>query len=64
MDMTPQEIAGTTFSEVKKGFDPEVVRLFQLDAARSLEAAQSQAALMEQRARAAMATPSTSRRRG
>jgi DivIVA domain-containing protein len=55
MDMTPQEIAGTTFRVVKRGFDPEEVRLFQLDAARSLEAAQSHAALMEQRARAAVA---------
>jgi len=55
MDMTPQEIAGTTFRVVKKGFDPEEVRIFQLDAARSLEAAQTQAAMMEQRARAAVA---------
>src|SRR5262249_19303429 len=55
MDMTPQEIAGTTFRVVKKGFDPEEVRSFQVEAARALESAQSQASLMEQRARAAVA---------
>ncbi len=55
MEMTPQEIAGTTFRVVKKGFDPEEVRAFQMEVARALEDAQNQASLMEQRARAAVA---------
>mgnify|MGYP000564593463 CR=1 FL=1 len=55
MEMTPQEIAGTTFRVVKKGFDPEEVRAFQVEAARALDEAQNQASLMEQRARAAVA---------
>jgi len=55
MEMTPQEIAATTFRVVKKGFDPEEVRAFQMDVAHALEAAQTQTSMMEQRARAAVA---------
>lgn len=58
MDMTPDQLANTSFRVVRRGFDPDEVQSFQMEAARALDAAQQYAALMEQRARAAIARAS------
>lgn len=55
MELTPDQIANATFRLVRKGFDPDEVQAFQVEAARALDQAQQYGALMEQRARAAVA---------
>ena len=54
MDESPQAVAATTFRIVKKGYDPDEVRTYLGEVARSLTAAQEHAASMEQRARQAV----------
>jgi len=58
MDMSPDQLANASFRVVRRGFDPDEVQAFQIEAARALDAAQQYAALMEQRARAAIARAS------
>jgi len=55
MELTPDQIASASFRLVRKGFDPDEVQAFQQEAARALDQAQQYGALMEQRARAAVA---------
>lgn len=55
MDDSPQAVAGTTFRIVKKGYDPDEVRTYLGEVARSLSSAQEHAASMEARARQAVA---------
>lgn len=55
MEITPDAIASASFRLVRRGFDPVQVQAFQLEAARALDQSIQYAALMEQRARAAVA---------
>jgi cell division septum initiation protein DivIVA len=55
MDVSPSNVAGATFSIVKKGFDPDEVRNFLGQVSQSLSQATDHAATMEQRARQAVA---------
>ena len=55
MEMTSQEVRATGFRVVKKGYDPDEVDAFKDRVAGAVEQAQSQAAAMEARARAAVA---------
>ncbi len=55
MDVTPDQFVSATFSIVRKGYDPGEVQAFQQDAAAALHEALQYAALMEQRAKAAVA---------
>lgn len=55
MDMSPQGIRSVEFKTVRKGADPEEVRVFLNDVADELERAQNQSSAMEARARAAVA---------
>jgi cell division septum initiation protein DivIVA len=54
MDVSPSNVAGATFSIVKKGFDPDEVRNFLGQVSQSLSQATDHAATMEQRARQAV----------
>lgn len=55
MDISAQTIRTAEFTTVKKGYDPDEVDAFRDEVAAAFEAAQSQAAAMESRARAAVA---------
>jgi DivIVA domain-containing protein len=55
MEMNPQRVRSAEFKTVRKGVDPEEVRVFLDDVASELERAQNQATAMEARARAAVA---------
>ncbi|MEI7546777.1 MAG: DivIVA domain-containing protein [Actinomycetota bacterium] len=55
MELSAHAIRGTEFKTVKKGYDPDEVDAFKDEVAAVVEAAQSQAAAMESRARAAVA---------
>jgi len=55
MDISAQAIRTAEFKTVKKGYDPDEVDAFRDEVAAAFEAAQSQAAAMESRARAAVA---------
>ncbi len=55
MEMNPQRVRSAEFKTVRKGADPEEVRVFLSDVADELERAQNQSTAMEARARAAVA---------
>ena len=55
MEMSPQRIRNADFKTVRKGADPDEVRVFLDDVADELERAQNQSTAMEARARAAVA---------
>ena len=55
MEMTPQRVRGAEFRTVRKGADPDEVKVFLNDVADELERAQNQSTAMEARARAAVA---------
>ncbi len=55
MEMSPQSVRGAEFKTVRKGADPDEVKVFLSDVADELERAQNQATAMEARARAAVA---------
>jgi DivIVA domain-containing protein len=55
MEMNPQRVRSAEFRTVRKGADPDEVRLFLNDVADELERAQNQSTAMEARARAAVA---------
>lgn len=55
MDMTPQRVRTAEFRTVRKGLDPDEVRVFLAEVADELERAQNQSTAMEARARAAVA---------
>jgi cell division initiation protein len=55
MEMSPQRVRSAEFKTVRKGADPDEVRVFLNDVADELERAQNQSAAMEARARAAVA---------
>jgi DivIVA domain-containing protein len=55
MEMNPQRVRSAEFKTVRKGADPDEVRLFLGDVADELERAQNQSTAMEARARAAVA---------
>jgi len=55
MEINPQRVRGAEFKTVRKGADPDEVRLFLNDVADELERAQNQSTAMEARARAAVA---------
>ncbi|MDO8391875.1 MAG: DivIVA domain-containing protein [Actinomycetota bacterium] len=55
MDISAQTIRTAEFTTVKKGYDPDEVDAFRDEVAAAFETAQSQAAAMESRARAAVA---------
>jgi len=55
MEMNPQRVRSAEFKTVRKGADPDEVRVFLDDVASELERAQNQATAMEARARAAVA---------
>jgi len=55
MDMSPQRVRSVEFKTVRKGADPDEVRVFLNDVADELERAQNQSTAMEARARAAVA---------
>lgn len=55
MEMNPQRVRSAEFKTVRKGADPDEVRVFLDDVATELERAQNQATAMEARARAAVA---------
>ena len=55
MEMSPQRVRGAEFKTVRKGSDPDEVRVFLSDVADELERAQNQSTAMEARARAAVA---------
>lgn len=55
MEISPQRVRSAEFKTVRKGADPDEVRLFLDDVASELERAQNQATAMEARARAAVA---------
>ncbi len=55
MEMSPQRVRGAEFKTVRKGADPEEVKVFLNDVADELERAQNQSTAMEARARAAVA---------
>lgn len=54
METSPQAIREIEFTLVKKGYDPDEVDAFRSDVAEALESAQTHAAQMESRARAAV----------
>jgi DivIVA domain-containing protein len=54
MEFSPQTIRDTAFTTVKKGYDPDEVDAFKDHVAEAIEAAQTHAAQMESRARAAV----------
>jgi DivIVA domain-containing protein len=55
MEMSPQRVRNAEFKTVRKGADPDEVRVFLNDVADELERAQNQSTAMEARARAAVA---------
>ena len=55
MEMNPQRVRSAEFKTVRKGADPDEVRVFLSDVADELERAQNQSTAMEARARAAVA---------
>lgn len=55
MEMSPAQIAETSFRTIRKGYDPDEVDAFLADVAKALEEARQQATAMEARARAAVA---------
>ena len=55
MEMNPQRVRSAEFKSVRKGVDPDEVRVFLNDVADELERAQNQSTAMEARARAAVA---------
>ena len=55
MEMNPQRVRSAEFKTVRKGADPDEVRVFLSDVANELERAQNQSTAMEARARAAVA---------
>jgi DivIVA domain-containing protein len=55
MEMSPQRVRSAEFKTVRKGVDPDEVRVFLNDVADELERAQNQSTAMEARARAAVA---------
>ena len=55
MEMTPQQVRSAEFKTVRKGADPDEVKVFLNDIADELERAQNQSTAMEARARAAVA---------
>ncbi len=55
MEMSPQRVRNAEFQTVRKGADPDEVKLFLNDVADELERAQNQSTAMEARARAAVA---------
>ncbi len=55
MEMNPQRVRGAEFKTVRKGADPDEVRVFLSQVAEELERAQNQSTAMEARARAAVA---------
>lgn len=55
MEMSPQRVRGAEFKTVRKGADPDEVKVFLNDVADELERAQNQSTAMEARARAAVA---------
>jgi DivIVA domain-containing protein len=55
MEMSPQRVRSAEFKTVRKGADPDEVRVFLDDVADELERAQNQSTAMEARARAAVA---------
>lgn len=55
MEMSPQRVRSAEFKTIRKGADPDEVRVFLNDVADELERAQNQATAMEARARAAVA---------
>ena len=55
MEMSPQRVRSAEFKTVRKGADPDEVRVFLSDVADELERAQNQSTAMETRARAAVA---------
>jgi cell division initiation protein len=55
MEMNPQRVRSAEFKTVRKGADPDEVKVFLNDVADELERAQNQSTAMEARARAAVA---------
>ena len=55
MEMSPQTVRSTSFSVVKRGYDPDEVDTFKEQVAAAVEFSQNQATAMEARARAAVA---------
>ena len=55
MEMSPQRVRSAEFKTVRKGADPDEVKVFLHDVADELERAQNQSTAMEARARAAVA---------
>jgi len=55
MEMSPQRVRSAEFKTIRKGADPDEVKVFLGDVADELERAQNQATAMEARARAAVA---------
>jgi len=55
MEINPQRVRSAEFKAVRKGVDPDEVRVFLSDVADELERAQNQSTAMEARARAAVA---------
>jgi DivIVA domain-containing protein len=55
MEINPQRVRSAEFKTVRKGADPDEVRVFLSDVADELERAQNQSTAMEARARAAVA---------
>ena len=55
MEINPQQVRSAEFKTVRKGADPDEVRVFLGDVADELERAQNQSTAMEARARAAVA---------
>ncbi|MGB7877232.1 MAG: DivIVA domain-containing protein [Ilumatobacteraceae bacterium] len=55
MEMNPQRVRSAEFKTVRKGADPDEVRVFLSEVADELERAQNQSTAMEARARAAVA---------
>ena len=55
MEMSPQRVRSAEFKTVRKGADPDEVKVFLNDVADELERAQNQSTAMEARARAAVA---------
>ena len=55
MEINPQRVRSAEFKTVRKGDDPDEVRVFLNDVADELERAQNQSTAMEARARAAVA---------
>lgn len=55
MEITPQRVRSAEFKTVRKGADPDEVKVFLDDVADELERAQNQSTAMEARARAAVA---------